>query len=390
VKSAVTNGAGLYSFTQLPTGPTKYQVTATRTGLFFNPPTYKLEGLSGDYTANFQQTVVPRTNSAPQAFIISPGENNTFPASSNITIEAHAEDPDGTISKVEFFASTGTGGTPVKIGEKSTYPYTFVWNNVPAGNYALTVTATDNAGLTAASGQTHIMVGNYQPTISITFPTNPSTFSQPPSSFVIEAGARPASGSTNELSQVEFYVGTTLVDLDTLANSFDGQTYFFNTVVDDVQPGTHILTAKVVDSGGATATSAPVTVTVEPRPLDTSISGRVTTSDGQAIKGVTITLSGSQSGTTVTDANGNYSFTSLTPHGSYTVAPSKARYGFDLQSRTFNNLSSNQAVNFTGAAKGTPLKKNTAADIDGDARTDLAVWRPETGNWHILKRYKYT
>jgi hypothetical protein len=351
VESTVTNEAGLYSFTQLPS-LSSYQVSASKLGFYFNPPTYYLQGLGSGYTANFQQTVVPRVNTAPSGYILLPRENNTFLPSSNITIEAGAEDSDGVVTKVEFFANIGVGGTPVKIGEVTTSPYIFVWNNVPAGNYAITVSSTDNAGAKSSGPQTHIMVGNYTPTVSITSPPNPSTFSHPPSSFFIEAGARPANGSTNGLSQVEFYVGSTQIDIDNLANYFDGQTYFFGTVFDNVQPGTYTLTAKVVDSSGATATSEPVTVTVQPRPLDTSISGRVTTSNGQALGGVTITLSGSQSGTTTTDANGNYSFTSLTPSGSYTIAPSKTGYSFDIQSRTFNSLSSNQTANFTGSATG--------------------------------------
>jgi alpha-tubulin suppressor-like RCC1 family protein len=57
-----------------------------------------------------------------------------------------------------------------------------------------------------------------------------------------------------------------------------------------------------------------------------SVSGRVT-SAGSALPGVTMTLSGNGSGTTITDANGNYGFGDL-EWGTYTVTPTLAGYQF--------------------------------------------------------------
>ena len=48
---------------------------------------------------------------------------------------------------------------------------------------------------------------------------------------------------------------------------------------------------------------------------------------------VTMTLSGAGTGTTTTDASGNYTFTSLA-NGTYTITPSKTGYTFSLTSRT--------------------------------------------------------
>jgi uncharacterized repeat protein (TIGR01451 family) len=80
-----------------------------------------------------------------------------------------------------------------------------------------------------------------------------------------------------------------------------------------------------------------------------AITGRVLTAGTNApLGGVTVTLSGSQSGTTQTDANGNYSFAGLAAGGNYTVTPSLAGYTFAPTSATFNNLSANQVADFTG------------------------------------------
>jgi hypothetical protein len=82
-----------------------------------------------------------------------------------------------------------------------------------------------------------------------------------------------------------------------------------------------------------------------PRPEQTfSISGRVTDGFNNSLGVATVTLSGTQAGTTTTDENGNYSFDGLPAGGNYNLTPSKAgQYtGF---ATTVNNLSSNQIVN---------------------------------------------
>lgn len=69
-----------------------------------------------------------------------------------------------------------------------------------------------------------------------------------------------------------------------------------------------------------------------------SLSGRVLDGFGNPIGGATVTLSGSQSGTTTSDANGNYSFGALASKGNYTLTPSKAGQ-FTSFPRAINNLS---------------------------------------------------
>jgi plastocyanin len=82
-----------------------------------------------------------------------------------------------------------------------------------------------------------------------------------------------------------------------------------------------------------------------------SISGKVTTGDGAALSGATMTLSGAQSATVTTDASGNYSFPNLAA-GNYTVTPSHANYTFTPASRAYTSLAANQtAQDFTAAPK---------------------------------------
>jgi regulation of enolase protein 1 (concanavalin A-like superfamily) len=83
-----------------------------------------------------------------------------------------------------------------------------------------------------------------------------------------------------------------------------------------------------------------------------NLSGRVATSAGAGISGVSITLSGSAAGTASTDADGAWSINTLPAGGNYTVTPSRSGYTFSPTSRTYNNLQANQVADFTGTASG--------------------------------------
>jgi hypothetical protein len=85
-----------------------------------------------------------------------------------------------------------------------------------------------------------------------------------------------------------------------------------------------------------------------------TISGQVTDgSSGAPLPGVTITLSGLQTGTRTTDSNGNYSFY-VVSEGSYMVTPSLANYAFNPPDGPIANLTENNILNFTAAQAPTP------------------------------------
>ena len=91
-------------------------------------------------------------NRPPIAMITTPASGSTLGGPANITVDATASDPDGTVSSVEFFAN-GTS-----IGSVSAAPYSLEWNSVPAGTYTLTAVATDNAGASATSAPVTVTV----------------------------------------------------------------------------------------------------------------------------------------------------------------------------------------------------------------------------------------
>ena len=91
-------------------------------------------------------------NAPPFVSLLTPTNNVIFIAPTNINLSADASDPDGAISKVEFYRGT------TKIGEKTNSPFSLVWSNVVAGNYVLTATATDNFGATFKSAPINVFV----------------------------------------------------------------------------------------------------------------------------------------------------------------------------------------------------------------------------------------
>lgn len=94
-------------------------------------------------------------------------------------------------------------------------------------------------------------------------------------------------------------------------------------------------------------------------------------------QGVTITLSGNGSGTTTTDAGGNYSFTGIA-NGSYIVTPALAGYIFTPTSRSIRVSGANAtAIDFTSATSADSLYSIsgvvTNSDSDGEALNNVTM-----------------
>ncbi|WP_035610753.1 Ig-like domain-containing protein [Haloferula sp. BvORR071] len=89
---------------------------------------------------------------APLVDFSSPGNGSVHAADSNITLQASASDLDGSVAKVEFYKGT------TKLGEASTPPYSFTWQNAPAGSHTLLAKATDDEGNVGASAPLAIQV----------------------------------------------------------------------------------------------------------------------------------------------------------------------------------------------------------------------------------------
>jgi hypothetical protein len=82
-------------------------------------------------------------NQAPTVSLLKPEEGISYDivgSDTTFAIEANATDPDGLISKVEFYID----GT--KIGEDNISPYSYDYTFAPNIGYTIKVIATDNEG----------------------------------------------------------------------------------------------------------------------------------------------------------------------------------------------------------------------------------------------------
>jgi sulfur relay (sulfurtransferase) complex TusBCD TusD component (DsrE family) len=156
---------------------------------------------------------------APTIALTAPANGASYTAPATINLAASVTPNGNTISKVQFYAGT------TLLGEDTTAPYTFTWNNVNAGNHTLSARAVYGSGGSVASSPVGVSVA-----FGLTFESTAGIISAP---FVAGSGviyqttftATPASGGraiyTFNVAQAGDYIVTALVNApDDSANSF--------------------------------------------------------------------------------------------------------------------------------------------------------------------------
>ena len=231
-----------------PTEP--YQFTLANPSAGAQSLTARAYDLQGNVGTSSAVGVTVVNNRPPTVTLTSPGNGAQFTAPATIALAATASDPDGTVAKIEFFAGT------TMVATAASAPYNASWNNAAAGSYTLTAVATDNLGATATSATVAITVTAPPPTVTLTAPVIGALYSlgQP---IVLAAQA---SAPQRSISRVEFYsdgapIGSAPVTGGPSAINVD-LSWTGATV------GPHALSARVLTSDGASATSNGVNVTV--------------------------------------------------------------------------------------------------------------------------------
>jgi len=194
------------------------------------------------------KVLVQDSNNPPQVSLTSPANNALFTSPANINLQANASDSDGSIAKVEFFNGV------MKLGEDTSSPYSFDWNNVSVGNYSLTAKATDNTGLFTSSSVINIII-NELPIVILITPVNNTVFTAP-ATVNFEATASDIDGT---IAKVEFFNGVVKLGEDLTAP--------YSFIWNDVSSGNYVLTAKATDNNLATNTSTAVNISVNGPPI---------------------------------------------------------------------------------------------------------------------------
>ena len=122
------------------------------------PGSYALTAIAHDADGNSTTsgavpvTVQGASNGMPTVALTSPGNGASFAAPATVNLAATASDPEGQLTRVEFFNGT------TLLGSDTTAPYTFAWTSVAAGTYTLTAAAYDAASNKTTSAAVSVTV----------------------------------------------------------------------------------------------------------------------------------------------------------------------------------------------------------------------------------------
>jgi hypothetical protein len=151
----IYTGTSVSNLTALASNTPFYPAPAQVTFTAWAGATYQI-AVDGRYNnrvdnyGNITLKVVP--TQPPLVSIVSPTDGSVLVGPTNITITATASDPDGSVSRVDFYCYE------TLIGSATNSPYSMVWSNVGAGSYSLTAKATDNTGAFTYSAPVNITV----------------------------------------------------------------------------------------------------------------------------------------------------------------------------------------------------------------------------------------
>lgn len=212
-------------------------------------------------------------NRPPLVRIASPADHATFTAPAKIEINVEAFDADGWVTQVDFLANETKVGE-VKVQSDSppvaqNQTMSFTWTNVPAGDYKLTVRATDSSGTAALSTVVQITVSNPiapndAPLVRLTEPHDDATFK----SLADVAIAAEAADSDGWVQLVEFMAnGAKIGEAKAqAAPATSGEKQLFTFKWSSVPAGKYTLLAKATDNSGNVSVSKTVDVRISEPP----------------------------------------------------------------------------------------------------------------------------
>ncbi len=308
---------------------------------------------------------------------------------STVRLQGDITNPGGSPMQGITVKLTGTAanGNPVNQTAISNFFGAYGFFSVPAGgNYTITSQAPNVTFTPPSASFTNVTSDifdidfvassfNQSPTVQITSPADGAAYTMP-AAIQISAAASDIDGNIVRLTlSAEGNSRFT-----TIGQTAGGS---FSALWQPNAPGSYTIWATAVDNGGL-QTSTNIHITVNP-PGALSISGRTVDRNSVGIEGATVELHEYGNDETVlatatTGANGSYTLANIASFGNYFIKAVKQDYSFSPQRRNYVSISQSQTgVDFTGTLQVQP------SDFDGDGESDLAVWRPATGMWHVTR-----
>ncbi|MFC1552288.1 hypothetical protein ACFL6P_06940 [Candidatus Latescibacterota bacterium] len=377
------NDGGSYSFTVAESG--NYTITPSKKGYSFTPPIQTFNNVSSEQVMDF--------SCIPESYTIS----GTITGADGVTVVLGGDlSHSKTVNDGDTYSFTVDGGgsytvTPIKTGYRfnpTSSSFTEIISNhsqdfiaiSSENNYTLSGTVSSAYDVTVtlsgdASGSQVVNDGSsYSFTVAeggdYTITPSKTGYTFTPAS---QAFNNVTSDQTQNFTAIQntWIISGTVSGADDVTVTLSGDASGSMDVNDG---GSYSFT--VAESGNYTITPSKTGYTFTPAsqafnnvssdqtqnftiPLITyTISGTVLGADG-----VTITLSGDDSGSLMVNDGGSYLFT-VAGGGDYTVTPSKTGYTFTPASQAFNNVSSDQTQNFTTVQK-TYTISGTVSGADG-------------------------
>jgi len=111
--------------------------------------------IDGSGIRTFSAALELRIGKRSEVVITSPGDSARFSAPTNLNITAKARQPDGFISRVDFYADDRLIGSVLSPAET----FIFIWRNVPEGQHTLKAVAVNDVGVTESSKAITVKIG---------------------------------------------------------------------------------------------------------------------------------------------------------------------------------------------------------------------------------------
>jgi hypothetical protein len=92
-------------------------------------------------------------NAPPNVVLTSPSDGAIISVGAIVNVAANVSDPDGTVSRVDFYVGTNL------LGSDSSSPYGVSWSDAAEGSYVLTARAFDDRGGVGVSAPVNIIIG---------------------------------------------------------------------------------------------------------------------------------------------------------------------------------------------------------------------------------------
>jgi endonuclease G len=212
----------------------------------------------------------------------------------------------------------------------------------PADGTSYTASASFGSGsslspATSSNASRTVAVGRRAPITNTTTITRTNADSISPTSTGIRTSGASASIAPAVVATGNYVVFAGTGNNVTVTNLQPSTTYYFAVFeYNGSGSGTNYLTTNPATGSQMTAAAF-------------QISGTVRSRGGAGISGVALTLSSGDTAiaNTVTDSNGNYTFSTVQAGGDYTVTPSSTSFTFSPASTSFNALGGNQVADFT-------------------------------------------